>query len=72
MEEFPALRKTMALSSSGLSSPRLFGLLGPEDESIFRTTRQGTQCHIPEYFSLKLSPNWLGATRETQKKRQSV
>lgn len=62
MDEFPALRRTVGLSSSGLSSLRLFGLFGPEDEGISGTTRQGTQCHIPEYFILPLSPNWPGVT----------
>jgi len=62
----------MGLSSSGLNSPRLFGLLGPEDEGISGTIRQGTQCHIPEYFSLPLSPNLPGYTRQAQEKLQSV
>jgi hypothetical protein len=61
----------MGLSSSGLSSTRLFGLLGPGDESISRTTRQGTQCHISEYFSLQLSPNWPGASIKKHKRNAS-
>jgi len=72
MDEFPALRRIMGLSSLWLSSLRLFGLFGPEDEGISGTTPQGTQCHIPEYFSLLLSPNWPGDTRQTKEKLQSV
>jgi hypothetical protein len=72
MDEFPVLRRTMELYSSGLSSPRLFRIFGPDDEGISRTTRQGTQSHIPEYFSLPISPNWSGDTRQTQEKLQSM
>jgi len=72
MDEFPELRRTMEFYSSGLSSPRLFGMFGPDDEGISGTTRQGTHCHIPEYFSLPLSPNWSADTRQTQEKLQSV
>ena len=71
MDEFLALRRTMGRYSSGLSGPRLFGLLGPEDEGISGITRQGTRCHIPEYFILLLSPNWPEFTKKKHKRNFS-